>query len=30
MTGPNAAGVLRSAGNDEFTHVIMPMVIGTN
>jgi DNA polymerase-3 subunit beta len=30
MTGPNAAGVLRSAGNDDFTHVIMPMVIGTN
>ncbi len=30
MTGPNAAGVLRSAGNEEFTHVIMPMVIGNN
>ncbi len=30
MTGPNAAGVLRSAGNEEFTHVIMPMVIGNS
>ncbi len=30
MSGPNAAGVLRSAGNDEFTHVIMPMVIGNS
>jgi DNA polymerase-3 subunit beta len=30
MTGPNAAGVLRSSGNDEFTHVIMPMVIGNS
>lgn len=30
MTGPNSAGVLRSAGNDEFTHVIMPMVIGNS
>ncbi len=30
MTGPNAAGVLRTAGNEEFTHVIMPMVIGNS
>jgi DNA polymerase-3 subunit beta len=29
MTGSNAAGVLRSVGTDEFTHVIMPMVIGS-
>ncbi len=29
VTGPNAAGVLKPVGNDDFTHVIMPMVIGT-
>lgn len=29
MTGPNAAGVFKSVGSDEFTHVIMPMVIGS-
>jgi DNA polymerase III subunit beta len=28
MTSPNAAGVIRPVGDDEFTHVIMPMVIG--
>ncbi|MDI3340383.1 MAG: DNA polymerase III subunit beta [Sphaerobacter sp.] len=29
MTSPNAAGVFRPVGSDDFTHVIMPMVIGT-
>lgn len=29
MSSPNAAGVLRSVGSDDFSHVIMPMVIGT-
>lgn len=29
MTGPNAAGVLRAVGDDDFTHVIMPMVTGS-
>jgi DNA polymerase III subunit beta len=28
MNGPNQAGVVRAAGSDEYTHVIMPMVIG--
>lgn len=28
MTGANAAGVFKLVGTDEFTHVIMPMVIG--
>mgnify|MGYP001320419605 FL=1 len=28
MTTPNAAGVLRPVGDDSYTHVIMPMVIG--
>ncbi len=30
MTSPNAAGVIRPIGDTEFTHVIMPMVIGNN
>lgn len=29
MTGPNAAGVFKPVGSDDFTHVIMPMVIGS-
>jgi DNA polymerase-3 subunit beta len=29
MTGPNAAGVLRPVADEDYTHVIMPMVIGT-
>jgi DNA polymerase III subunit beta len=29
-TSPNAAGVIRPVGDDEFTHVIMPMVIGNS
>jgi DNA polymerase-3 subunit beta len=28
MNGPNQAGVVRPAGSEEYTHVIMPMVIG--
>ncbi|MEX2425727.1 MAG: DNA polymerase III subunit beta [Thermomicrobiaceae bacterium] len=30
MTTANAAGVIRPVGDTEFTHVIMPMVIGNN
>jgi DNA polymerase III subunit beta len=30
MTSPNAAGVIRPVGDNDFTHVIMPMVIGNN
>jgi DNA polymerase III subunit beta len=30
MTSPNAAGVIRPVGDTEFTHVIMPMVIGSS
>lgn len=30
MTSPNAAGVIRPVGDTEFTHVIMPMVIGNS
>ncbi len=30
MTSSNAAGVIRPVGDTEFTHVIMPMVIGNN
>jgi DNA polymerase III subunit beta len=30
MTSPNAAGVVRPVGDNDFTHVIMPMVIGNN
>lgn len=29
MTSPNAAGVFRPVGSDDFQHVIMPMVVGT-
>ncbi|MBX6341705.1 MAG: DNA polymerase III subunit beta, partial [Thermomicrobiaceae bacterium] len=28
MTSPNAAGVFRPAGSEDFVHVIMPMVVG--
>lgn len=28
MNGGNQAGVVRAAGSDDYTHVIMPMVIG--
>jgi DNA polymerase-3 subunit beta len=28
LNGGNQAGVIRPAGNEEYTHVIMPMVIG--
>ncbi len=28
VNGPNQAGVVRTAGSDAYTHVIMPMVIG--
>lgn len=30
LAGPNSAGVIKSVGTDDFTHVIMPMVIGSN
>ena len=30
MNGGNQAGVVRAAGADEYTHVIMPMVIGAS
>jgi len=30
MNGSNQAGVVRLAGSDDYTHVIMPMVIGAN
>ena len=30
MNGSNQAGVVRSPGNEEYTHVIMPMVIGAH
>lgn len=30
VNGPNQAGVVRLAGSEEYTHVIMPMVIGAN
>lgn len=30
LQGANSAGVIRPADSDEFTHVIMPMVIGAN
>jgi DNA polymerase-3 subunit beta len=30
MNGSNQAGVVRPAGSDDYTHVIMPMVIGAN
>lgn len=30
MNGANQAGVVRAAGAEDYTHVIMPMVIGAN
>lgn len=30
LMGPNSAGVIKSVETDDFTHVIMPMVIGSN
>ncbi|MDQ3043984.1 MAG: DNA polymerase III subunit beta [Chloroflexota bacterium] len=30
VNGANQAGVIRGTGNDDYTHVIMPMVIGAN
>ena len=30
LNGPNQAGVVRPAGDDHYSHVIMPMVIGAN
>ena len=30
LMGPNSAGVIKSVDTDDFTHVIMPMVIGSN
>ncbi|MEX1159005.1 MAG: DNA polymerase III subunit beta [Thermomicrobiales bacterium] len=30
LQGANAAGVIKPADSDDFTHVIMPMVIGAN
>lgn len=30
LNGPNQAGVVRAAGDDHYSHVIMPMVIGAN
>jgi DNA polymerase-3 subunit beta len=30
LQGSNSAGVIRPADSDDFTHVIMPMVIGSN
>lgn len=30
LQGANSAGVIKSAESDDFTHVIMPMVIGSN
>jgi DNA polymerase III subunit beta len=30
LQGANSAGVIKSADSDDFTHVIMPMVIGSN
>jgi DNA polymerase-3 subunit beta len=29
LNGPNQAGVVRLSGSDEYSHVIMPMVIGS-
>ena len=29
LNGPNQAGVVRVVGSDEYSHVIMPMVIGS-
>jgi DNA polymerase-3 subunit beta len=30
LQGSNSAGVIKAADSDDFTHVIMPMVIGSN
>ncbi len=30
LNGANQAGVIRLAGSDDYTHVIMPMVIGAH
>jgi DNA polymerase-3 subunit beta len=30
LNGPNQAGVVRPVGDDHYSHVIMPMVIGSN
>jgi DNA polymerase-3 subunit beta len=30
LQGANAAGVIKPSDSDDFTHVIMPMVIGAN
>jgi DNA polymerase-3 subunit beta len=30
LQGPNSAGVIKSVETDDFTHVIMPMVIGSS
>jgi DNA polymerase III subunit beta len=30
MNGANQAGIVRPAGSEAYTHVIMPMVIGTH
>jgi DNA polymerase-3 subunit beta len=30
MNGANQAGIVRAAGADDYTHVIMPMVIGAH
>jgi DNA polymerase-3 subunit beta len=30
LNGPNQAGVVRPVGDDHYSHVIMPMVIGAN
>ncbi|MEZ4496790.1 MAG: DNA polymerase III subunit beta [Thermomicrobiales bacterium] len=30
LNGPNQAGVVKPAGDDNYSHVIMPMVIGAN
>jgi DNA polymerase III sliding clamp (beta) subunit (PCNA family) len=30
LNGANQAGIVRPAGAEEYTHVIMPMVIGAH
>jgi hypothetical protein len=30
LNGSNQAGVVRLSGDEAYTHVIMPMVIGAN
>jgi len=29
LNGPNQAGVIRMVGTEDYSHVIMPMVIGS-